>query len=293
MQSSFKQGLLLAIFTYSIWGLFPLYFKLLAGMPSDEVVVHRIVWSALFTFVLVLAFKKLPAVLEAIKKPAIVWRLLACAVLLAANWLVFIYATLHNEVMQLSLGYYINPLFNMLLGLIIFKEKTNTLGKVAITLAFLGLAVQLFQVSHFPYLALAAATVFSLYGAIRKGMNLDSSSSLFIETLLLLAPGLVYFLFFTGKVSLGQMAVSPYWALILFLVGPITSIPLMTFAAAVQRIPYSLMGFCQYITPTTMLILAIFLYQEPWGVLDLVTFGFIWVAIVLMLIGSMRKVKNT
>lgn len=288
LQKINKQGLLLAIFTYSVWGLFPLYFKLLAGVAADEIVVHRIVWSVLFTLILVLLLRRLGTVKQALMNPRMLLKLLLSAVLLAINWLIFIVATLDNNVLELSLGYYINPIFNALFGLLIFKERLSKYSKIAIALAALGLCVQFFQFSHFPFLAVSVALVFSLYGVVRKGIVIDAVSGLFIETLLLLIPGLIYFFFFTPAASLVLMSGSHYWMLLLILAGPITSIPLITFAAAVRRIPYYLVGFCQYITPTMMFIAAVFLFHESWNVLDLITFAFIWAAVICVMFGVWR-----
>ena len=292
MTKSFKHGILFAIFTYATWGLFPLYFKLLAGMAADEIVVHRIIWSALFTLVLLIAVKRVKGVWHSLCDWRLLGRLALSALLLAVNWLIFIYATLGDDVLQLSLGYYINPLFNMLFGLLLFKERTHRMGMIAIGLALTGLAVQFAEVEKFPILAVSVALVFSLYGVVRKGLKVDALTGLFIETLILLIPGLIYVLFFTSLQSVTAMQHSYYWVLVLVLAGPITSIPLITFSAAVTRIPYYMMGFCQYITPTMMFAFAIFLYHESWNRLDVVTFAFVWAGIICMVIGTWRANKK-
>ncbi|BCD99888.1 EamA family transporter RarD [Marinagarivorans cellulosilyticus] len=292
MTQQFKHGLLLAVFTYAVWGLFPLYFKLLAGMPADEIVVHRIIWSAFFTVVLLLAVQRLKGVRHSLCDIRLLGRLALSAMLLLANWLIFIYATLADDVLQLSLGYYINPLFNMLFGFILFKERTHRMGIIAIGLVFTGLAIQFAQVDKFPILAVLVALVFSLYGVVRKGLKVDALTGLFIETLILLIPGLIYLFCFTSQQSITAIEHSYYWLIVLVLAGPITSIPLITFSAAVTRIPYYLMGFCQYITPTMMFAFAIFLYHETWNRLDIVTFMFVWAGIICMVIGTWQANKK-
>ncbi len=288
---NYKNGLLLAIVTYSIWGFFPLYFKLLAGVAVDEIIVHRIVWSAVFTFSLVIFFNRLNVIKLIFKDTKLLIRLTISALLLAANWFIFIYATLDNDVLQLSLGYYINPIFNVFFGLLLFKESLNVYSKAAIVLVLLGLSVQFWRIEEFPVLAVLVALVFSLYGVVRKGIKIDAVSSLLVETLMLLVPSGIYLLFFTQAESLRLMQADIYWLVVLMLAGPITSIPLMTFSAAVQRIPYYLMGFCQYITPTCMFLLAIYVYQESWSYLDAITFTFIWLAILSVAFGLWKEKK--
>ncbi len=283
-----KEGLLLGILTYSIWGFFPLFFKLFSGLAVDEILIHRIVWSVVFCLVLVLLLRRGRVVRQAVCDPRTLLKLLLASVLLALNWLVFIYATVTNDVLQMSLGYFINPIFNVIFGVLLFKEYPNAYGKVAIALALLGLSVQFFQVSQFPMLAVTVAVLFSSYGAVRKSIAIDAISGMFIETTILLIPALIYLFFFTHLETVSMMTGSLYWLLLLLLIGPVTSIPLMTFSATVQRIPYFMVGFCQYITPTMMFLWAIFLYGEAWTFIDLITFAFVWCAIVCVVVGVLR-----
>ncbi len=284
-----KNGVVAALGTYIFWGLFPLYFKLLDSIAPGEILVHRVLWSFVFTFALVTAMRKWQAVIAVIRS----WRALApytvSAILLSINWLIFIYAISIGDVLQLSLGYFLNPLFNMLLGFVVFRERLGPVTVLAIAMAFLGLCFQLTNLVNFPWLALGVALAFSIYGAVRKGTHLDSVSGLLVETAVLSPFALIFWLLFTPADSLNMMINSVYWALLLVLAGPLTSIPLITFSMAVKRIPYYLVGFCQYITPTLLFLLAVFLYRETWQPEDLATFTLVWLGILLILGRSLKR----
>ena len=284
-----KSGLALGVLTYSIWGFFPLYFKLFSGLALDELLAHRVLWSVVFTLTLVLLSYGWSPMARLMRQPRVLLKLFVSATLLAGNWLIFIYATLNNDVLQLSLGYFINPIFNVIFGVLIFRERLNAYASIAIALAVMGMSVQLLQMQEFPVLAMSVALCFSLYGVVRKGVDVEPIPGFLVETLLLLVPALLYLYLFTDFELFKLMGESTSWLVLIFLVGPVTSIPLITFSFAVQRIPYYMVGFCQYITPTMMFVWAIFLYDEHWTHLDLVTFSLVWVGIGFIVFGVFKS----
>ncbi|MFT7558819.1 MAG: chloramphenicol-sensitive protein RarD [Flavobacteriales bacterium] len=278
-----QQGMLLALFSYCAWGFLPLYFKSLSDLSSVDILIHRIVWSTLLTLVMVIVAGKLSFVLSVFTSLKKLWPFVLSALLLSANWLIYIYATLHHDIMQISLGYFINPILNMLFGMVIFSERVGRLSKLAMMLAGLGLLVRLSDFEHFPWLALGIALAFSLYGVVRKKAKADAASGLFIETSVLLIPALAWMFFVGGTTSFELMNNAWDYSLLLMMAGPVTTIPLIAFSLAVKKIPYYLMGFCQYLTPSILLLLAIFLYDEAWTRNELLTFGLVWIGIVLAL----------
>ena len=269
----------LAIFTYSFWGFLPFYFNLFEGVSATEVLVHRVLWSLLFTLFLLYVLGKHRELFEIFRSIKSIFVLLVSSVFLAINWLVFIYATETGQVLQLSIGYYINPLLNMLFGLFLFKEKVGKFSKFAISFACAGVLLQLISTADFPFLAIIIAIAFSCYGATRKLIKIDPLCGLFVETLVLSIPLLGWLIFASNMQSIAMMTSSIHWTLIFILAGPITSIPLITFAIAVKKIPYMFMGFFQYLTPSILFISAVFIFGERWSYLDIVTFSLIWLGV--------------
>lgn len=279
----FRLGLGLALATYGFWGCFPLYFKVLNDVPVMEILMHRILWSSVFTFLLLLVFKLWPTVMAVCRSPQrLIWFFVSAS-LIAANWLLFVYGVVGNEVLELSLGYFINPMFNVFFGVLLFKERLSFASKIALTLVLLGLMCRFSNLNEIPYLAIGIALVFSLYGAVRKLNPIDSISGLFIESAMLSPIALIYLYAFSQQVSIGLMQSGWQWAALIILAGPLTSLPLIGFSMAVKRIPYYLVGFCQYITPTVFMAMAVFIYGEAFSRLDALTFIFVWLGIAVTL----------
>jgi chloramphenicol-sensitive protein RarD len=290
--TSSANGIWLAIFTYVIWGLFPFYFVILKNVSAIEILFHRILWSAVFTLLILAIQRNLRTVKIILSSFSELKPYIYSAIFLAMNWGLYIYGIVIGDVLQLSLAYFINPLFNMLFGVLIFKEKLSFTGKLAVGLAIVGVVYRAFGVGGIPVLAVVIAIAFSLYGVFRKKTSADSISALFIESVLILPAILIAFVFFSERRTIGIMLDSGYWFIMFLLAGPITSIPLITFSMAVKRIPYYLVGFIQYIAPTILFLSAVFAFKQEWNFADLVTFMFVWVGIVLVLLEQLAKLNR-
>src|SRR5688572_19905461 len=245
-----RAGFLLGVGAYALWGVMPLYFKALARVPATEIVAHRIVWSVLFLGLLATIARRWPAIRTAVTTPRVIMILIATALLIAVNWLVFIYAVVSFHMLEGSLGYYLNPLVNVLLGVVLLKERLTRAQIFATFLAAAGVAVLAAGAGSGLWISLTLAASFALYGFVRKVAPVDSLEGLFIETVLLtpLAIGYLIWLAAAGTLAFGQQGLSI--DLLLVLGGAATATPLLMFTAAARRLPYSTLGFLQYIAPT-------------------------------------------
>jgi len=276
-----RRGYALGLTAYVIWGLFPVYFKLLESIPALEIITHRAIWSALFGAALLLVWKHPGWWRELLDNPRRLAVLGASGVLIASNWLVYVWAVNNGHMLEASLGYYINPLINVLLGLLVLRERLRPLQWVAVGLAALGVAQQVWQLGSLPWVSLVLALTFGFYGLIRKQAPVDALPGLVVETWMLLPLALVWLLLFAD----GPSAHLAFWitpqALWLAAAGPITLVPLVCFNAAARHLPYATLGFLQYIAPTLVLLQAVLLFGEHLDSTRLVAFGCIWLALVV------------
>ncbi|PWU31210.1 EamA family transporter RarD [Pseudomonas sp. RW407] len=276
-----RRGYALGLTAYVIWGLFPVYFKLLERIPALEIITHRAIWSALFGAALLLVWKHPGWWRELRDNPRRLAVLGASGVLIASNWLVYVWAVNNGHMLEASLGYYINPLINVLLGLVVLRERLRPLQWVAVGLAALGVAQQVWQLGSLPWVSLALALTFGFYGLIRKQAPVDALPGLVVETWMLLPLALVWLLLFAD----GPSAHLDFWsspqALWLAAAGPVTLVPLVCFNAAARHLPYATLGFLQYIAPTLVLLQAVLLFGEHLNPTRLVAFGCIWAALVV------------
>jgi len=288
MPQNQRDGVLFALGAYGLWGFLPIYFKQLHFALPSEVLVHRIILSFLFTGVLILLWRGIPAVKKVITNPKYMTRLLLSSLLVACNWVVFIWAIQNDHMLDASLGYFINPFVNISLGIIFLNERLRPLQLAALGLALIGVIAQVVVFGRVPVVALTLATTFGVYGLIRKQVPIDGQTGLLLETLILMLPVLVYgyYLVQSGTIDIQYSPSEWGW---LLLIGPVTSIPLIFFAAAAQRLQYSTMGFFQYIAPSIMFLCAIGLYNEPLTADKLVTFVCIWTALGLLTIEALRN----
>ncbi|WP_350432245.1 EamA family transporter RarD [Shewanella sp. H8] len=291
----YRKGVLLAVCAYTIWGIAPLYFKLLHHVPATEILMHRVIWSFLFMIILMQfigGFGRLRLVLKHPKQLAV---LFVTSVLIAANWLIFIWAVNNDHMLDASLGYFINPLFNVLLGMLFLGERLRKLQWVAVGLASAGVLVQLISFGSIPLLSLALAASFGFYGLLRKKVNIDAKTGLLVETAILLPIALGYLLVTLETSSVSMLTNSLNLNLLLIAAGIVTTIPLLCFAGSAVRIPFSILGFFQYIGPSIMFILAVQLFNEPFDIEKGITFGFIWGALVIFISDMLvqRQKRNT
>ncbi len=276
-----KKGIIFAILAFTFWGLIPIYFKLVSSVSPLEILAHRIIWSVFFLYILVISTKQMSLVKNIFRDTKKLKILFVTAILVSTNWLIFIWAISNNKITEASLGYYINPIVNVILGIIFFSEKPTKLQKIAILLATLAILNELVSFGSIPLLSLSLAFSFGFYGMLRKKISLPSVAGLFIETLILAPLAILYFIYliFTSQNAFHFSfdAIS----LLLVSAGFITVIPLLWFNAAATRISLVKLGFLQYIGPSLSFLLGIFIYHEPFDHKKLITFAFIWCALVI------------
>ncbi|ADI00298.1 EamA family transporter RarD [Salisediminibacterium selenitireducens] len=290
----FKKGVMAGIGAYLLWGFLPIYWKTVDHIPATEILAHRIVWSFFFLLILFVATRKLPYLLEDLRylktHPKIIVNILLSSILISANWILFIWAVANERIVEVSLGYYINPLINVILGVIFFKETLSTKQRSAVGLAFIGVLIMTLSFGQVPYIALTLAFSFGLYGLVKKQTQVGSMTGLSIETLMMF-PIAVAFLFYThGNVSgiLHTGSDVAFTPLLLIGTGAATAVPLLLFGFGARNISLSLIGFLQYIAPTSMLLLGVLLYGEAFTVYHAFSFVFIWTGLILYSISKFK-----
>lgn len=273
---------------FLIWGISPLYWKALGSVPAVEIVLHRIVWSFLFLIPLVLIRKKWPAFTATLKNRRVMLTLLASALLVSCNWLIYIWAINAGHLLQASLGYYINPLVNVFLGMVFLKERLRRSQAFAVLLAALGVLYLTFFLGQFPWIALSLAFSFGLYGLIHKTMSVGSLVGLTIETLMLALPALII-LVYLGQQALGVFSNQGVGIdLMLMASSVLTAVPLLFFSFGTRRLQLSTVGILQYIGPSCMFFMAVFLFDEPFFKAQVISFLMIWTALAIYSTDSVR-----
>ncbi|MCM3046114.1 MULTISPECIES: EamA family transporter RarD [Bacillus] len=290
-----SKGVLYTAASFTLWGLFPLYWKLMEHISSGEILAHRIVWSFVFMCGILLYLKQVRPAMQTVKGLMIdgkaLFSLLLSAILISVNWYVYIWAVNHDLMLEASLGYYINPLVSVLLGIIFLKERLNKMQTTAILIAAAGVIISTVQYGSFPVVAFVLAFSFGFYGLIKKRMSFTSAIGLTIETLLLAPAALVYLFFLKEPVV--TMNPSSFGSLgLLFFAGVFTAVPLLLFSEGAKRIPLYQVGILQYIAPTITLFLGLFVYHEHLSAAKIVTFLCIWVAILLFTTSQLRMKKT-
>lgn len=281
-----RQGVLLALAAYLIWGIAPAYFKLIYYVPADEILTHRVIWSFFFMVALISISRQWSTVKALLKTPKKIFMLALSAVLVGGNWLLFIWSVNNHHMLEASLGYFINPLVNILLGMLFLGERFRRMQWLAVALAACGVLVQLWTFGSLPIIALGLAFSFAFYGLVRKKIAVDAQTGMLFETLWLLPVAAIY-LFGIADSATSHMG-SNSWSLNLLLMaaGVVTTIPLLCFTGAATRLRLSTLGFFQYIGPTLMFILAVTFYGETPGSDKKVTFAFIWVALAIFIMDA-------
>ena len=276
-----RNGLILGVSAYVLWGVLPLYLHLLQGVPALQVLAHRVLWSVLLLAVIVLVMRRGGAILAAARGRTL---LLLCgsAALIAVNWLVYIWAVQNGHVLEASLGYFINPLVNVALGVIVLGERIGRVQKAAVAVAAAGVVVMAVAGGSALWIPLTLAFSFGLYGLIRKIVAIDALGGLTVETALLAAPALAVLLLSPEPVFGRGVQTDT----LLVLAGAVTAAPLLMFAAAARRLRYATMGLLQYIAPTLQFLEAVLLFHEPLRGVHIVTFALIWAGCALYALGS-------
>ncbi len=290
---SAQQGVLLAISAYFMWGIAPIYFKALQQVSPFEILCHRVIWSFVFLALLLYFTKGWGLIRSTLQSSSKMLFLLTTSLLIGANWLVFIWAIKSNHMLDASLGYYINPLFNVVLGMFFLNEQLRKIQWLAVAFACFGVLVQLVVFGSVPIVALILASSFGLYGLLRKKVNLDAFTGLFIETLLLLPFAALYLLLFANSPTSNLLDNS--WGLntLLISAGIVTTLPLLCFAGAAIRLRLATLGFIQYIGPSLMFMLAVFVYGESFSTDKIITFACIWTSLIVFSWDGWRHSKQS
>jgi chloramphenicol-sensitive protein RarD len=275
------RGLAAAVAAFTIWGLVPLYFKPLHDVSPLQIIANRVVWSFVFVLVWMALRGELKGLRAALTDRNVVWRLAITAILITTNWLVYVWAVLNGHVVEASLGYFINPLVNVVLGVVVLSERLNRAQWTAVALAAIGVAYLTFVTGSPPWISLALAFSFGLYGLIRKVAKVESLPGLATETLLLVPFAIAYLLWCetNGTNALGHS--SRMIDVLLIGSGPLTAISLFLFAYGARRLPYSTVGLLQYIAPTLQLACGIFAFHEAFDRTRAGGFALIWLALVI------------
>jgi chloramphenicol-sensitive protein RarD len=287
-------GIFYAIGSYGLWGVLPLYWHMLGTVPPFELSYHRMVWSAVVGVIATLLLGRRREVWAAVRNRKVILALTLSSVFIAFNWTLYIYAIAKAELVEASLGYYINPLICVAIGVALLGEKLSVMRLVAIGLAGVAVLFKALTLGHFPFIALGLAVSFAIYGYIRKLTPVAALDGFTIETCLLLpfTGGILAFWGFEGTGAFTPA--HPGTDILLILGGPLTALPLILFAAAARRVSLSMLGFLQYLSPSISLVIAIFVLGEPFTQTDLMAFGCVWVALVLVALdGRVRRPVKT
>jgi chloramphenicol-sensitive protein RarD len=286
-----KGGVALGLAAYAIWGVIPLYFKLLASVQPGEIVAHRILWSVLLLGLLATFWRRWGTIRAALGTGKVLVTLIVTACLIAVNWLVYVYAVVSGHVLESSLGYYLNPLVNVLFGVLLLKERLTRAQTFACLLAGAGVAVMAAGAGSGLWISLTLALSFASYGFLRKIAPVDSLEGLWIETLILAPLSLLWVLYLVqqGTAGFGHQSLSI--DLLLILGGAVTTLPLLLFTAAAKRMPFSTLGFLQYIAPSLQFLLAVLVFREPFRQTKALCFAAIWVALAIFSVEAIRAAR--
>ena len=295
VSKSIIKGYIMAFSGYLIWGILPIYWHNLSSVSSLKILMFRILFSALTLLIFVYAAKN-TLFISFLKDKTIRKNLMITSALIAVNWGLFIYAVSSSHVLQASLGYYINPLISILLGVIFLKEKLDAPKIAAVFLAFAGVLYMTISLGEFPYISLVLAVSFGLYGYMKKKLHLDSYNSLLVETLLLSGIALIYAVYLAASGTSGLSEISSAEWILIALSGVVTCLPLILFNEGAKAIPLSSLGFLQYLAPTLMLLVGVLLYNEHFTKVHIISFALIWtgyfIYIFSLIISARRPEKN-
>jgi chloramphenicol-sensitive protein RarD len=281
MSSSKSKAAWYVGFSYAFWGFFPIYWKALAGLSALQLICHRIVWSFVILAAMVGRSQEFPALWRALHSRRVVSIYTVAALAIATNWLIFVWAVSVDQIVQISLGYFINPLLSVLLGMVVFHEHLRRLQWLSVGLAAAGVIYLTVTLGTVPWIALSLAATFGTYGLMKKMAPLGPVSGLAFETGILFIPAAAYLIVEQLAGRAVFLNAGPMRSGLMLLSGPVTTLPLVLFAAGVQRIPLSLVGMLQYINPTLQISIGVMLYKEPFTRIQLIGFALVWSALAL------------
>ena len=286
-----RKGVLYGILCYGTWGFFPLYWKMLQHVPPVEILCHRMFWSMVFMATLFVGIRRYP-VRQHVRTRRQFLLLFLTGALMAANWGVYLWAINNGHIVQSSLGYYINPLLNVLFGFLFLKERLNRVQCVSLLLAVVGVTYLTVDFGSFPLISIVLALTFALYGLVRKKIDIDATSALTVETIYMSFPALAYLVvtFLQGNNALNNFHLPT--ALLLAMGGVVTALPLLWFGKAAERIPLSTMGFIQYLSPSLQLLIGVIIFGEPFTTSHVVCFSCIWLGLILFSADSVIRSRR-
>ncbi len=288
-----RKGLAFGIASYLWWGVVPIYFKAVAQVPAMEVLAHRIVWAVVLLALLIWYFGRWSDVRAALRKRRVLFTLFGTTALIAINWYTFIWSVSNDKLLDASLGYFINPLINVLLGVVFLNERLRRWQLVSIGVAAIGVGYLTWTLGRLPTITLVLAFSFAFYGLLRKTAKVDSLVGLTLEVTLLLPFAVGYLFVLSSRDELRFMSISWQIDVLLCLGGVITAVPLLCFASAARLLRYSTMGFLQYIAPSMQFLLAVLLFGEPVTRTHLISFAFIWASLGLFTWDALRSSRST
>lgn len=296
MGSEEKQGIIFVVLAYVFWGFMPIYWKLLEHVSSDEILSGRVIWSFIFTLMLVIVGKNLNQLRLDLKdlwaNQKSFWGLFLASYLISGNWFTYIYAVNAGYIVQTSLGYYINPLLSILLGIVFLKERLSRAQQFSVLLAAVGVIILTVSYGGIPWIAFTLAITFALYGLIKKSIKIDALRGLTIETFFVLPVALVYFIYLVVSDKAVFFNTDVPTAVLLIFTGVATAVPLILFAKGTKTMPLYMSGFFQYIAPTLMLLVGVFLYDEAFSKIEFLSFSCIWLALILFTVSKIMQVRK-
>jgi len=290
--SSKTTGFIAALTAYLLWAALPFYMKAVAHIPVIEVVAHRAIWSVPVAGIILLCLGRTHDLIKALKSPKTL--LLACltSALISANWIIYVWAVVHDRTLDAALGYYINPLFNVLVGAIFLKERLHRLQWIAVLLAFIAVILLSVETGGLPLVALALPLTFGCYSLLRKSLPIGAAQGFMLEVMILFIPACLVEGFFIDDGT--SLFLSTDWVnpLLLLAAGPITAIPLILFAQGARTLNFITIGLMQYIVPTCLFLAAVFIFKEPFSFLQLTAFILIWSGLALYSFASIKQIRS-
>ncbi|QEY22699.1 EamA family transporter RarD [Psychrobacillus sp. AK 1817] len=291
-----KQGIVVVVLAYAWWGFMPIYWKLLDHVASGEILSGRVIWSFVFTLIVVLLGRRFSVLIEDLKNlwkdKKSFWSLVLASYLVTGNWFLYIFAVNEGYIVQASLGYYINPLLSVLLGIVFLKEKLSWAQKLSVLIAATGVLLLTISYGEIPWIAMLLASTFAFYGLIKKRITIDPLRGLTIETLFVLPVALAYFSYMVVADQAVFFSSDFTTTILLVFTGVATAVPLVLFAKGTKTMPLYMSGFIQYIAPTLMLVIGIFVYGEKFSKIEFISFSFIWVALLLFTFSKILELRR-
>ena len=276
---------------YVLWGLLPIFWKLLANVDSVYVLAQRVLFSCIFCLAIILLKKNGSSVKNILKSKTERRRYFVCGILISINWGVYILTIAMGKILEASLAYYMNPLFSVVIGALVFKEKLSAFQWVSVGLAFVGVMISVIAYGNVPYLAIIIGLSFALYGAMKKTIKAESEVSICMETMSVLPLALVFIAYAQASGYTSFSSLSTTEMLLLIASGPVTSIPLMLFAKGIKEMSITTSGILMYVNPTLQLLVGVLIYNEAFTKMNAITFAFVWAAVILFVLDSLNKHK--